>query len=128
MNELPAPPVVAGLSSPGVLDALVYDHDADRVILAMFERRPWDLGEEQLWQLQEKLNAYVSFVLDGEMAELHPELVAKPICLQLRTLHQPSPEALHFIEHAGRQLALQDIVLEVWDINDESENQGCGCG
>lgn len=127
MNELPTPSGAAGLSSPGVLDALVYDHSADRVILAMFERRPWDLGTEQLWQLQEKLNAYVSFVLDGEMAELHPELAAKPICLQLRTLHQPSPEALHFLEQAGRQLALQDIALEVWDINDEPEKTGCSC-
>jgi hypothetical protein len=127
MNELPTPPGAAGLSSPGVLDALVHDQGANRVILAMFERRPWDLGDEQLWQLQEKLNAYVSFVLDGEMAELHPELLGKPVCLQLRTVHPPSPQALKLIEQAGRQLALQDITLEVWDISEESENKGCSC-
>lgn len=120
MNSLPTPPGAAGLASPGVLDALVYDHQQQRVILAMFEKRPWNLGEEQLWQLQEKLNAYVSFVLDGEMQELHPELIGRPVCLQLRTVHPPSPEALQFIEHATRQLALQDIAFEVWDISEES--------
>ncbi len=43
----------------------------------MFESRPWDDSDLQLFQLQEKFNAYVSFLLDGEMAEAHPELAGK---------------------------------------------------
>lgn len=133
MSELPAPPQAAGLAQPGVLDALVHDHQRNCVILAMFERRSWDGGEEQLWQLQEKLNAYASFILDGEMAELHPELMRLPIFIQLRTLHPPSAQALGLWEQARQQLALQEIMLEIWDIGDEEapgpdEAGGCGTG
>lgn len=136
MSQLPAPPQAAGLASPGVLDALVHDRTRNCVVLAMFERRPWDLGEEQLWQLQEKLNAYASFLLDGEMTEMYPHLADLPVCIQLRTAHPPSQEALSLWDRARQQLSLQEIALEIWDIGEEDAldtpppshcGTGCGC-
>ena len=39
----------------------------NEVLLVMNEPRPWDGSELRLHELQEKFNAYVSFLLDGEM-------------------------------------------------------------
>ncbi|MBX9742474.1 MAG: hypothetical protein K2W99_02900 [Chthoniobacterales bacterium] len=115
----------SGLENPSVLDAFAHDTQHDLLILAMFEMRPWELGELQLFQLQEKLNAYLSFVLDGEMEETFPHLKGKPVRIELRTLQEPSTEALAFIERVQEQLAHQKISLEVVLIDQQLE--GCGC-
>mgnify|MGYP003694134651 CR=1 FL=1 len=39
---------------------------------------------EQLHEMQEKFNAYASFILDGEMTEAHPELAGRTARIQLR--------------------------------------------
>ena len=118
---MPVLPPARGLEVPGNLDAMIVDENVGNVILAMFERRPWTGGDLQLWQLQEKLNAYASFALDGEFREAHPELAEYPICIQLRTLHPPSAQALGLIELARQQLRFVEIELEVWNIADTDD-------
>lgn len=115
----------SGLEKTGTLDTFAHDTRNDILILAMFELRPWDKGEVQLFQLQEKLNAYVSFVLDGEMAEMFPHLKEKPVRIELRTLHEPSEQALGFIARAQEQLSHQQISLEVVLIKEQLD--GCRC-
>jgi hypothetical protein len=102
-----------GLENPGVLDALAHDARADKLVLAICETRPW-LGEEtQLFQLQEKLNAYLSFVLDGELNDAYPEFAGKAVEIQLRTVHELDEKALAFIRLVREQLALQRIAFEI---------------
>jgi hypothetical protein len=108
-----------------MLDAFAHDTRDDVLVLAIFETRAWDLGDRQLWQLQEKLNAYVSFILDGEMADNFPHLKGKPVRIELRTVHEPSERAMGFLGRARDQLALQQIALEVVLIG---EIQGGCCG
>jgi len=115
----------SGLEKTGTLDAFAHDTQKDLLILAMFELRPWDLGEIQLFQFQEKLNAYLSFVLDGEMEETFPHLKDKPVRIELRTLHEPSERALGFIERVQDQISHQQISLEVVLI--EEQLDGCRC-
>jgi hypothetical protein len=115
----------SGLEKTGTLDALVHDKDNNQLILAMFELRPWNLGELQLFQLQEKLNAYLSFILDGEMEESFPHLRSTPVRIELRTLHEPSQEALGFLERVKNQIAHQQIALETVLI--EEQMDGCRC-
>lgn len=118
----------SGLEKPGVLDAFAYDERTDRVMLAMFESRPWTGGDAQAFQLQEKLNAYASFILDGEMQESFPELAKKRVCIQLRTYHEPDDRTLGFLKMVRDQLAFQDIDLETVLISEEDISEGDGCG
>lgn len=122
------PPPGSGIERTGMLDAFAHDTREDILVLAMFETRPWEHGERQLFQLQEKLNAYVSFILDGEMKDNFPHLVGKPVRIELRTSHEPSERAMGFLGRARDQLALQQIGLEVVVIGEVSDfDQGC-CG
>lgn len=120
-------PTRSGLENTAVLDAFAHDTKRDCLILAMFELRPWDLGELQLFQLQEKLNAYLSFILDGELEETFPHLKEKPVYIELRTLQEPSAEALGFIERVREQLSHQGISVEVVLIDEQLEGCGCSC-
>ena len=68
-----------GVPHPEVIDLLTHDARSGQVELVMFEARPWSGDEAQLFELQEKMNAYLSFALDGEFAETYPQLVGKPL-------------------------------------------------
>jgi hypothetical protein len=118
-----------GLENSGVLDALTHDTRTDTLVLAMYETRPW-LGEEtQLFQLQEKLNAYLSFVLDGELKDAYPDLAGKRVTIQLRTLHEPDEKAVDFVRRIREQLDLQQIAFEVIRIDPVTTQCGePGCG
>ena len=79
----------------------------------------WAGSDEQLLALQERFNAYVSFLLDGQMAEAHPELADKPARIELRCAHIPDTRALELLGLIHDQLAFQEIKLEVVVRNDE---------
>jgi hypothetical protein len=103
----------------GVIDVIAHDPKTGEVVLVMSEPNEWDSSDEQLLSLQERFNAYVSFLLDGEMAEAHPELVGKPTRIELRCAHMPDVRALELLGLIHDQLAFQEIKMEVVITNDE---------
>ena len=102
----------------GVIDVIAHDVKTDEVVLVMNEPNEWDGSDEQLFSLQERFNAYISFLLDGEMAEAHPELAGKSARIELRCAHMPDPRALQLLGLIHDQLAFQDIRMEVVIRND----------
>jgi hypothetical protein len=111
------------MSNPGVIDLFAHDPKMDEILLAMHEPRPWDDSDERLHQLQEKFNAYVSFLLDGEMVAAHPELAGKKARIELRCDYMPDDRALALLNLIHDQIALQEIKMEVIVAKD-----GCGSG
>src|SRR6476659_5259278 len=86
-----------GVERADVIDFFAHDTKTDQVLLVMFESRSWDDSELQLFQVQEKFNAYVSFLLDGELAEAHPELADKNARIELRCADMPKGRALDLL-------------------------------
>ena len=97
----------------GVIDVIAHEAKTGEVVLVMNEADEWNGSDEQLLALQERFNAYVSFLLDGEMAESHPELAGKPARIEVRCIHMPDARALELLGLIHDQLAFQDIKLEV---------------
>ena len=89
------------------------------VVLVMNEPNEWDSSDAQLLSLQERFNAYVSFLLDGEMESGHPELAGKPARIEVRCTHLPDARAIELLGLIHDQLAFQDIKLEVVVRNDK---------
>ncbi len=116
-----------GVANPAVLDALGQDPATGEVVLVMFEPRPWDGGDEQLFQLQEKLNAYLSFALDGELTEQLPQLAGRPVRLQLNCAEPPPEPVIGLLSKVREQIALQGIGLTVEGLAPAHEHGGC-CG
>jgi len=97
----------------GVIDVIAHEAKTGEVVLVMNEADEWNGSDEQLLALQERFNAYVSFLLDGEMAESHPELAGKRTRIEVRCTHMPDTRALELLGLIHDQLAFQEIKLEV---------------
>ena len=96
-----------------MIDVIGEDPKTGDVVLVMNQPKEWIGSDDQLLELQERFNAYASFLLDGEMAEAHPELAGKPARIELRCTHMPDSRALELLGLIHDQLAFQDIKLEV---------------
>jgi len=103
----------------GVIDVIAHDPKTDEAVLVMNQPNEWDRSDEQLLLLQERFNAYVSFLLDGEMASGHPELAGKPARIEVRCTQMPDSRALELLGLIHDQLAFQDIKMEVVIRNDK---------
>jgi hypothetical protein len=103
----------SGESRVGVIDVIAHDPKTDEAVLVMNEPRPWDGSEQRLLGLQERFNAYVSFLLDGEFAEWDPKLAQKRARIEVRCAHVPDARAIDLLGNIHDQLAHQEIKLEV---------------
>ena len=129
-------PTPFGVENPRGLDALAFDGETGEAVLIMVDPRAWDGSEERLFQLQEKVNAYLSFALDGEMTEAFPHLVGKPVRLQLDCAVPPDSMAEHFIAAVREHIALQGMKFAVRIVGEPASagaaqgscGASCGCG
>jgi hypothetical protein len=101
------------LEQAAVMDAIGIDEATGRVTLVIRHDGPWEGSPAQLYLLQEKLNAYLSFALDGELAATSPDFVNRPLALLIRTTTTPDPVTLQFLARVRKQISFQDIPLEV---------------
>jgi hypothetical protein len=115
------------LEQAGVIDALGIDAASGRVVLVIRHDAPWDGSAGQLFLLQEKLNAYLSFALDGEMADAYPDFANRPLGVRVESPAAPDPRTLGVLAGVRRQLAFQDITLEVRPGQASDCGSGCGC-
>jgi uncharacterized protein DUF6572 len=114
------------LEQAHVIDIIALDPATDEVALVMTETRPWDGSDARLFELQEKINAYLSFALDGEMAEAYPRFAGKRVRLELRCATPPDARTAHFIGIVRGQIAFQEIKFEV--VLAPAEQCGCATG
>lgn len=109
------------------MDVIAEDKKTGEIVLMMNEPDGWNGSDEQLLALQERFNAYVSFVLDGEMAEAHPELTGKQVRIELRCAHMPDARTLELLGLIHDHLAFQEIKLEVVIGEQTRCDESCGC-
>ena len=97
----------------GVIDQVAYDSKTDEAVLVMNQPEKWTGSDEQLHELQERFNTYASFLLDGELAQAHPELAGKKSRIEVRCAHMPDGRALELLGMIHDQLEFQDVRVEV---------------
>lgn len=112
-----------GVANAAVIDLFAVDPATDEVLLVMEEDRPWDGSDLRLHEVQEKFNAYVSFLVDGELHTEHPELAGKRARIELHCNSMPDERAIELLGLIHDQLALQEIGMEV-----VVAEAGCGSG
>lgn len=96
-----------------IIDQIAHDPKTDETVLVMNQPEEWTGSIEQLHQLQERFNTYASFLLDGELAETHPELAGKKSRIEVRCAHMPDGRALELLGMIHDQLEFQDVRMEV---------------
>lgn len=96
-----------------VIDLIAHDSKTDEAVLIMNEPAEWDGSDEQLHDLQERFNAYAAFLLDGELAEAHPELAGKKARIEVRCNNMPDTRTVELLGLIHDQLEFQDVRVEV---------------
>lgn len=87
-----------GVVNPRIVDLITRDPDTDTVLLKIFEPRPWGAVDRQLFQLEDKLNAYFGYVLDGHLAQQYPQYEGKRVRIQLECVEGPGELEEEFMD------------------------------
>lgn len=111
----------------GVIDVVAHDSKTDETVLIMNEPEEWDGSDERVHHLQERFNAYASFLLDGEFAEAHPELAKKRARIEVRCAHMPDAKTIELLGMIHDQLEFQEIKMEVIVAEKPACGPDCGC-
>jgi hypothetical protein len=104
-----------GVENPQILDLITTDPASGDVLLVMIERRPWGAHPHQLRQIEEKINRYMAYALDGFLVQHHPKYAGRRVCLRLDCAEPPAGEAERFVaaaRHAARAHGL-DLRVEI---------------
>jgi hypothetical protein len=102
-----------GVENPKLMDLIELDPASDKVVLVMIERRAWGAGPEQFRQIEEKINRYLGYALDGHLATHYPQYSGKRVRIRLDCVEEPRGDAIRFVraaEHAIRVEGLEFMV------------------
>lgn len=86
-----------GVVNPHVVDLISPDPERDEVVLTVLEERPWGSSPEQLQELQDKLNNYLGYVLEGYLVKEYPEYEGKPVRFELDCVEPPGERERGFM-------------------------------
>ena len=97
MEEMTRDQMLAEFGQPGVenakvVDLITLDAATDKVVLVMIERRPWGASPQQFGQIEEKINRYLGYVLDGYLAEHYPQYEGRRVTIRLDCAEEPHGE------------------------------------
>jgi hypothetical protein len=119
-----------GVDHPESIDLVMQHGQTGEFMLIMIESREWDGSRERLVQLQDKLNTYLTYALDGQFRREHPESAGCAVRIHLDTEFPPDPVSLGFIDAAREKIAEHNIEFswslmgseEGFDFDDEDDD------
>jgi hypothetical protein len=103
------------VDEPDKIDFLVTDSEKTYVLLIIADHLDWKEFDEgdHLELLQDKINAYLHFVEDGELVKVRPDLKGLPVTIQVDAKYPPSNKAVQFYRAAGPMVAKAGVSLQL---------------
>ena len=101
------------VENPNVVDLIEVDPESGQVVLAMIERREWNTGAKQLQQIEEKINRYMGYVLDGHLTSHYPQYVGRSVQIRLNCAQAPCGGAVAFVTAAERAVRAHGLEFVV---------------
>jgi hypothetical protein len=98
-----------GVENANIVDLITLEGETETVVLVMLERRAWGASEQQLEQIEEKINRYLGYVLDGFLARDYPQYVGRSVLIRLQCAEPPRDEAEAFVNAARDAIRAQGI-------------------
>jgi hypothetical protein len=99
-----------GVEQAAVIDCIGIDTVSGAVHLTIADALEW--GADHLRLLQEKLNAYLTFVESGELYSVYPGAAERPVVLDVRLRYRPDADATLFLERAAALIARAGLTLQ----------------
>jgi hypothetical protein len=95
------------------IDGIGISKDGQRLVLLMTDHLDWSHEYEHLIQLQKKLNAYIAFLENQQYEEIYPNRKFSSFCIEIHFMYEPTANCIKFIDVAKKQLADQNISIDV---------------
>src|SRR4051812_41670866 len=102
-----------GVQNPTLVDLITVDPTSQKVVLVMIERRPWGAVPEQFGQIEEKINRYLGYALDGFLVQEYPQYEGRPVIIRLDCAEEPQGEAARFVAAAAHAISTHGLELAV---------------
>ena len=100
------------VDNPSTIDFVATD-PIGTVLLVMVEGREHDGSPERLQELEDKLNAYANYVIEGQLASDFPDTAGRPIRIELRCVDEPDEFTAKLIDFAKGRLEALGIDFQV---------------
>lgn len=85
------------------IDLVGFDRRTDTVLLVMVEPRSWGSQGLLLPDIQEKVNTYLVYVMDGQLVADYPIAAGKQVRFELRCSEPPDEREKEFLEIVRRK-------------------------
>jgi hypothetical protein len=102
----------SAFSSPGTVDLITHDPVKDQFVLIIVHSGEWDGSADEEESLLQKLNSYLHFALDGELAQRYPQATGKNVRLQIDSASGPPSNITKIISQADGQLMPRNIRVQ----------------
>jgi hypothetical protein len=102
-----------GVENAKMVDLITLDPATDKVVLVMIERRAWGASPQQFGQIEEKINRYLGYVLDGFLAEHYPQYEGRRVTIRLDCVEDPHGDAVAFVQAASHAIAEHGLEFAV---------------
>jgi hypothetical protein len=98
-----------GVQNPKIVDLIEIDPVPNTVVLVMIEHRAWGAGPDQFQQIEEKINRYLGYVLDGHLAKHYPQHDGKRVSIRLDCVEEPRGDATRFLRAADDAIRAEGL-------------------
>ncbi|MBX7148922.1 hypothetical protein K1X76_07520 [bacterium] len=115
-----------GIINPQVIDLITRDSKTNEVVLVMMEPRAWGSDPKQLYQLEDKVNRYLAYVLDGFLVKHYPQYAQSLIRFRLDCTALPTGQIEHLLEKASDFCSTQNIAFEIRVVSESDIRERLG--
>lgn len=98
-----------GLRAPTVVDLVAFDPQSDQYVLVMTQQEPFDGSEAEFQDVQEKINAYLYYVTEGQLDAQHPDARDRGVRIHLDHYEPLPPDLEELVAFARESLAPHGI-------------------
>lgn len=104
-----------GIVNDKIVDAVSVDLNGN-VVLTISDHLEWDVNNEHLLLLQDKINAYLSFIETGQLYEQYPNAKGRNVVIQLVLKYLPSEDGRKFIQ-TSKEILLENNYDFICDLS-----------
>ncbi|MGB3006513.1 MAG: DUF6572 domain-containing protein [Chitinophagaceae bacterium] len=89
------------VENKNIIDIVSIDEE-DNAVLTITDHLEWDIENEHLLILQDKINSYLGAIEGGELYTNYPNAENKNIIIRVVALHNPNEEGEIFLERVKK--------------------------
>lgn len=94
------------------VDGIATSDDGSQLAMLITDHLDWADEYNHLIQLQNKINAYISFIESKQYEEIYPEMNLLSFLIEIHFQYTPVQNCLKFIDTVNKQLQENNILID----------------